>query len=66
MKPKMYHLTAGRPLEIVAIDFTVLEKSTSGIENVLVVTDIYSKFVVTIPRDQTAKTVAHVLVRDLF
>jgi transposase InsO family protein len=67
VKPLMYHLIANRPLDIVAIDFTVLESSSSGIENVLVLTDIFSKFVLTVPtRDQTAKTVAKVLVRDLF
>ena len=67
IKPKMYHLTASQPLDIVAIDFTVLESSTSGIENVLVLTDIFSKFSLTVPtRDQTGKTVARVLIKDFF
>lgn len=35
---------ASRPLEVVAIDFTVLEPASDGRENVLVVTDVFSKF----------------------
>ena len=67
IKPKMYHLTANRPMEIIAMDFTMLEMSSSGIENVLVLTDIFSKYVLTIPtRDQTANTVAKVLIKELF
>ena len=34
----MSSLTASDPLEILAKDFTVLEKSSSGIENILVFT----------------------------
>lgn len=36
-------LLASRPLEIMAIDFTVLDRATDGCENVLVITDIFSK-----------------------
>ena len=67
VKPKMYNFTANYPMEVIAMDFTMLEMSSSGIENVLVLTDIFSKYVITIPtRDQTAKTVAKVLVKELF
>lgn len=63
----MAHLMASRPNEIVALDFTVLEPSHSGQENVLVMTDIFSKFTVAIPtRDQQAVTVARVLVEEWF
>ena len=59
----MSHATAARPLEIVAMDFTQLEKSTSGI--VLVFTDVFTKHTITIPtRDQTAKTVSRLFVRE--
>ena len=67
LKTYMSHVTAVRPLEIVAMDFTQLEKSTSGIENVLVFTDVFTKYTIAIPtRDQTAKTVSRLFVRDGF
>jgi mannose/fructose-specific phosphotransferase system component IIA len=40
----MSHLLASKPNEILAIDFTVLEPATDGRENVLVMTDIFSKY----------------------
>lgn len=56
----MGHLLASRPNEILAMDFTVLEASLSGQENVLVLT-------VAIPTsDQRAETVARVLVEEWF
>ena len=55
---------AREPLDVVAIDFTVLEPASNGIENVLVMTDVYSKFTITVPtRNQTVQTVAKALVR---
>jgi hypothetical protein len=67
VKVKMAHVISNYPLDVVAMDFTVLERSSSGYENVLVLTDIFTKFVLTIPtRDQTARTVAEVLIRDFF
>ncbi|KAJ8404516.1 hypothetical protein AAFF_G00337830 [Aldrovandia affinis] len=52
-------LMASRPLEVVAMDFTVLEPSSDGRENVLILTDVFSKFTVAVPtRDQKAVTVA--------
>ena len=63
----MGHLLASRPNEIVAIDFTLLEPSRTGHENVLVITDVFSKFTVAVPtRDQRASTVAEVLVNEWF
>ncbi|KAI3369563.1 hypothetical protein L3Q82_024379 [Scortum barcoo] len=64
----MGHLLASRPNEILAIDFTLLEPSRSGFEkNVLVMTDVFSKFTVAVPtRDQWASTVAQVLVSEWF
>ena len=67
VKTKMGHLNASKPLEVVAIDFTLLDKSSSGLENVLLITDVFSKFTVAVPRrDQKAKAVAKVLVNDWF
>ena len=48
------------------MDFTVLEKAM-GFENVLVISDVFTKFTLAIPTvDQTAKTVAKVLARNFF
>ena len=61
------HLLASRPLEILAIDFTKLETASGGRENVLVLTDVFSKFTQAIPtRNQEAGTVAKVLVHEWF
>lgn len=63
----MGHLLASCPNEIIAIDFTILEPSSSGVENVLVITDIFSKYTVAVPtRDQRAETVARLLVTEWF
>lgn len=63
----MGHLLASRPNEIVAMDFTLLEPSQNGLENVLVITDVFSKYTVAVPtRDQRASTVAQVLLNEWF
>ncbi|KAG1956922.1 interleukin-1 receptor accessory protein-like 1-A [Pimephales promelas] len=63
----MGHLLASRPNEILAIDFTLLEPSRSGLESVLVMTDVFTKYTLAIPtRDQRAETVARTLVAEWF
>ena len=63
----MGHLRATKPLEVVSVDFTVLEPARDGREDVLVITDIFTKYTIAIPtRDQTAETVAKVLITDWF
>ncbi|XP_060780518.1 uncharacterized protein LOC132888512 [Neoarius graeffei] len=63
----MGHLLASRPNEILAIDFTQLELTTNGVENVLVMTDVFSKYTQAVPtRDQRAQTVAQVLLHKWF
>ena len=65
LHPTMSSLTATRPLEILAVDFTLLERSTGGIGNVLVLTDVFTKYTQAIPtKDQKATTVARVLVKE--
>lgn len=67
VKTPMGRLVASRPLEVLAMDFTTLEKSSDGRENVLVLTDVFSKYSVAIPtRDQKAETVAKCLVKEWF
>ena len=67
VKPPMGNLIASCPMEILAIDYTLLEKSTDGRENVLIMTDIFSKFTQAVPtRDQKAVTVAKTIVKEWF
>lgn len=59
------HTTA--PMELICIDFLTLEKSVGRIENVLVVTDHFSRFAQAYPtKDQKASTVARVLWKNFF
>ncbi|GFS23840.1 Pol polyprotein [Elysia marginata] len=61
----LQHLTAQYPLQIVAMDFTQLERASDGREHVLVLTDIFTKWTVAVPvHDQTTKTVVRVLIND--
>ena len=62
VRTPMRHLLAFNPLEIVAIDFVKLDKGKGGYEDVLVMTDVYTKLAQAVPcRDQRAVTVAEVL-----
>jgi transposase InsO family protein len=59
-------LSASKPLEVLAMDFTMLEPSC-GVENVLVLTDVFTKYTQAIPsRNQLARTVAKILVKEWF
>ena len=57
IRTPMGSLLASQPLEVLVVDFTVLEPATDGRENVLVMTDVFTKFTHTVPtRDQKAAT----------
>lgn len=69
--PVMYtprrHVYASRPLEIVSIDFLKMDRGKGGYEDILVCTDVFTKFAVGMPcRDQTALTTAKALKNRFF
>ena len=67
VKPKNKSFIVSRPLEFICIDFTQLEKASDGRENVLVITDAFTKYTIAVPtRNQKATTVANVLVSEWF
>ena len=58
-------LSATRALQLVAMDFTLLERAVDGRELVLVLTDAFTKWTVAKPvPDQSARTVVRVLVEE--
>lgn len=58
---------ATRPLEVVAVDYTMLECATDGCDNVLVITDVFTKFISAFAtRDQKADTTAKVILKECF
>ena len=59
---ELVNITSTAPMEILCIDYLSIERSKGGIENVLVMTDHFSRYAQAIPtRNQTAKTTARVL-----
>ena len=64
---KQGSLIANHPLEILCLDFTTMDHSKDGKENVLVMTDVFSNFTVAVVTpNQQAKTVTKALVDRWF
>ena len=62
----LHPITSKEPLELLCIDFLTVEPCKGGIENILVITDHFSRFSQAIPcKNTTAKTTAKLLF-DLF
>ena len=60
-------MLATKPNEILAVDFTLLDPDVLRKENVLVMTDVFSKYTIAVAtKDQTAETTAKTLMREWF
>ena len=60
---ELVNIVSTTPMEIVCVDFLSLERSKGGIENVLVITDHFSRYAQAFPtRNQTARTTARILI----
>ena len=59
---KLVTVDSTYPMDLVCMDFLSLEMSSGGYENILVITDHFTRFAQAIPsRNQTAKTTARLL-----
>ena len=59
---ELVNITSSSPREIVCLDYLSLERSKGGHENILVITEHFSRYAQAIPtQNQTAKTTARVL-----
>ncbi len=60
---ELVNITSTVPMGVVCVDYLTLEMSKGGYENILVITDHFSRYAQAIPtRNQTAKTTAKVFV----
>ena len=66
-KPIIGYLESHNPLDLLCLDFTKVDPSRTGKENILVMTDAFSKFsVAMVTNNQKALTVAKALVEKWF
>ena len=63
----LVNITSTAPMEVICIDYLTIEPSKGGIENVLVITDHFTRYAQAIPtRNQTAHTTARILYENFF
>lgn len=56
---ELVNISSSQPLEILCLDYLTLEQSKGGYENILVITDHFTRYAQAIPtRNQSAKTTA--------
>lgn len=66
-KVPMQSILTSEPMELTAVEFLSLEKGKGGFENVLVITDNFTKFAWAFPtQDQKASMVAKILWEKVF
>ena len=64
---ELINITSMFPMELVCIDYLKLDRSKSGYEDVLVITDLFSRYAQAIPtKNQTAYTTAKALYENFF
>ena len=64
-KAPLVSISTSQPLELVCMDYLLLEQSKGGFQNVLVITDHFTRYLLPIPtKDQSAKTMAVALFND--
>ena len=64
---ELVNITSSSPMELICIDYLCLERSKGGIENILVITDHFTRYAQAIPtRNQSAYTTAKALYENFF
>ena len=64
---ELVNIQSSAPMELVCVDYLKIEPSKGGYENVLVITDHYTRYAQAIPtRNQSAATTARVLFENYF